>query len=123
MLYHYDSIQRGAQGWATRLNVNLKVLPTVPSAPPSAYNSITKVSKTRRVKGISMRIKLDIIRRPPAGTRTVIESEVSPAFKGEGDCDYICGNCGGILAEKMRREQIKNIVVHCPKCGQYNEFL
>ena len=34
MLYHYDSIQRGAQGWATRLNVNLKVLPTDPSAPP-----------------------------------------------------------------------------------------
>lgn len=72
---------------------------------------------------MSMRIKLNVIPKPPEGTRTVIESKVSPAFKGEGDCDYTCGNCETILAEKVRRGQIKNIVVHCPKCGQYNEFL
>ncbi len=70
-----------------------------------------------------MRIKLKIIPKPSEGTRTVIESKVSPAFKGEGGSDYICGNCGTVLAEKIRRGQIKNIVVYCPKCGQYNEFL
>jgi len=69
-----------------------------------------------------VKIKLAIISKPPEGTRTVIESNASPAFKGEGDSDYICGNCGAILAEKIRRGQIKNIVVRCPKCGQYNEF-
>ena len=69
-----------------------------------------------------MRIKLATIPKPPEGTRTVIESKVSPAFKGEGDSDYICGNCGAILAEKIRQGQIKNIVMYCPKCGQYNEF-
>ena len=69
-----------------------------------------------------MEIKLNIIPKPREGTRTVIESKVSPAFKGEGDVDYICRNCGAILAEKVYRGQIRNIVVHCPKCGQYNEF-
>ena len=70
-----------------------------------------------------METKLNIVPKPPEGTRTVIESKVSPVFKGEGDLDYRCGNCGTILAEKMRQGQIKNIIVHCPKCGQYNEFL
>ena len=67
-------------------------------------------------------MKLCIIPKPAEGSRTVIESKVNPAFKGEGDSDYVCGNCETILAEKIRRGQIKNIVVRCPKCGQYNEF-
>lgn len=69
-----------------------------------------------------MKIKLGITPKPPQGTRTVIESKVSPAFKGQGDTDYICGNCGAILAGKVRQGQIRNIVIHCPNCGQYNEF-
>ena len=69
-----------------------------------------------------MRMKLNIVPEPPEKTRTVIESKVTPAFKGEGDIDYICGNCGVVLAEKIRQGQIRNIVIHCPKCGQYNEF-
>jgi len=69
-----------------------------------------------------MKIKLNIIPKPREGSRTVIESKVSPAFKGEGDMDYICGNCGALIAENVHRGQIRNIVVHCPKCGQYNEF-
>jgi len=69
-----------------------------------------------------MEIKLNIISKPREGTRTVIESKVSPAFKGEGDVDYICGNCGALIAEKVRRGQIRNIVVHCLKCRHYNEF-
>lgn len=69
-----------------------------------------------------MEIKLTIISSPREGSRTVIKSKVSPVFKGEGDMNYICGNCGAILAEKVRQGQIRNIVVHCPKCGRYNEF-
>ena len=69
-----------------------------------------------------MKVKLNIIPKPSEGTRTVIESKVSPAFKGEANVDYICGSCGALIAEKVHRGQIRNIVVHCPKCGQYNEF-
>lgn len=69
-----------------------------------------------------MEIKLNIVPKPPEGTRIVIEPKGSPAFKGEGDLDYRCGNCGTILAEEVRQGQIKNIIVHCPKCGDHNEF-
>jgi len=69
-----------------------------------------------------MEIKLSIVPKPREGSRTIIQSKVSPAFKGEGEVNYICGNCGAILAEEVRQGQIRNIVVHCPKCGQYNEF-
>ena len=71
-----------------------------------------------------MKIKLEVISKPSEGTRTIMEPKVGPAFKGDGDTDYICGKCGTVLAEKMRKGQvqIKNIVVRCPKCGQYNEF-
>ena len=69
-----------------------------------------------------MKIKLSTVPKPREGSCTVIESKVSPAFRGEGDADYICGDCGALIAEKVRRGQIRNIVVRCPKCGQYNEF-
>lgn len=69
-----------------------------------------------------MEIKLKVVPKPGERTRTVIESKVSPAFRDEGDFDYVCGNCGAVIAEKVRPGQIRNIVVHCPKCGQYNEF-
>ena len=69
-----------------------------------------------------MKIKLSAVPKPREGSRTLIESRVSPAFRGEGDTDYICGGCGTLIAEKVRHGQIRNIVVRCPKCGQYNEF-
>ena len=71
-----------------------------------------------------MKIKLKIIPKPSEGTRTVVKPKAGPAFKGDGKTDYICGQCGAVLAEKMRRGevQIKNIVVCCPKCEEYNEF-
>ncbi len=69
-----------------------------------------------------MKVELSTVAKPREGSRTVIESKVSPAFRGEGDTDYICGGCGTLIAEKVRSGQIRNIVVCCPKCGQYNEF-
>ncbi len=69
-------------------------------------------------------IKLKIIPRPSEGTRRVMNPEVTPAFMGDGDNNYVCGQCGTILAESIRSEYvgIKNIVVCCPKCGEYNGF-
>jgi len=55
--------------------------------------------------------KLSTVAKPREGRRTVIESKVSPAFRGEGDTDYICGGCGTLIADKVRRGQIRNIVV------------
>lgn len=65
---------------------------------------------------------LSIIPKPLEGSCTVIIPKNVPAFTGEGDVNYICGNCGALIAEKISRGQITNAVVLCPQCGQYNEF-
>ena len=90
--------------------------------PSPTCNKDVRKNWHKRLKEYAVEIKLNIIPRPRRGTRTVIESKVSPAFKGEGNVDYICGNCRALIAEKVHRGQIRNIVVHCPKCSQYNEF-
>lgn len=58
-----------------------------------------------------MNTKLSTVAKPREGRRTVIESKVSHAFRGEGDTDYICRGCGTLIADKVRRGQIRNIVV------------
>lgn len=58
-----------------------------------------------------MNTKLSTVAKPREGSRTVIESKVSPAFRGEGDTDYICGDCGALITDKVRCGQIRNIVV------------
>jgi DNA-directed RNA polymerase subunit RPC12/RpoP len=69
-----------------------------------------------------MRIKLEIV---PGGSEEgalVKEFETAPVFTGNGDVDYVCGHCEAILAKNMRLDQIKNLVLECPKCGKYNKF-
>ena len=102
-----------------RLEASSRVLPIVTTVPPVKRCNKKLAQKT---KENTMEIKLNIIPRPREGSRAVIESKVSPAFKGEGNVDYVCGNCGALIAEKVRRGQIRNIVVQCAKCEQYNEF-
>lgn len=71
------------------------------------------------------KVKLNITPNPLPNTRAVLEPAKNfkgPFFSGEGDIDYICGNCDHILAEGLKEGQIRNIVVRCPNCGMYNEF-
>lgn len=44
-------------------------------------------------------------------------------FEGEGNIDFLCGNCGTTLARRIWKLSCNNIVVQCPTCGSYNEFL
>jgi len=69
--------------------------------------------------------KLNVIPKPLPNTRTVLEPAKDfegPFFTGDEDINYVCGNCGYLLAKEIREGQIRDIVVRCPKCGQYNEF-
>ena len=68
-------------------------------------------------------IKLPIIIMPKEGTRTVISLGIGSSMrgKGEGDVNYLCGNCGRVLVNGAREDQIRNIVFHCP-CGSYNDL-
>jgi len=43
-------------------------------------------------------------------------------FEGEGNIDFQCGNCGGVLARRIWRLSCSNIVLQCPMCGVYSEF-
>ena len=70
------------------------------------------------------KVKLRTIPRPAEGTRTVFELQgIFPAFKGKGETDLVCGNCEQVLVEGIGADAvIKNIVIKCPNCGNYNEL-
>ena len=69
-----------------------------------------------------MKIKLEIVPGPSEGSPPVGESKAAPLVTGNGEFDYICGQCEAVLAAKMRQGQIKNLVLQCPTCGKYNKF-
>jgi len=41
---------------------------------------------------------------------------------GVGNTDVKCSQCGYILAMKIKRQQIQEIVIKCPSCGRPNEL-
>ena len=67
-------------------------------------------------------IKLKIIKQSKIENRTVLQPspELDALIKGEGDTNYICGNCGKIIFEAINKGQITGIVVKCPVCGEFN---
>jgi DNA-directed RNA polymerase subunit RPC12/RpoP len=60
----------------------------------------------------------------PAGTvDDVAHERGKPLFRGTGDTDYVCGNCGSVIATNMGPGQ--RVIVDtatCAKCGAENEF-
>jgi phage FluMu protein Com len=68
---------------------------------------------------------LKVIPEPEPNTRAVLAPapRVSPAIKGTGNIDLLCGKCREILVEGIVEGQIQNIVIRCPKCESYNEVL
>jgi hypothetical protein len=64
------------------------------------------------------------VRRPAtdAGNHVSPES-IKPLFRGNGDTDYLCGNCGAVIAANMAPNQ--HVIVDtatCSACGAENEF-
>ena len=71
--------------------------------------------------------KLKVIPKPKEGTRTVFvrkpnEKSFSTYFNGKGDLNLICGYCETMLCEGINAGQIRNIVLQCPVCNNYNEI-
>lgn len=69
-------------------------------------------------------IKLDIIQEPKELSRSVIHgrgSKVPPLFLGQGNINYQCSQCGVVLAERIWKQSLSNIVIQCTKCQSYNE--
>lgn len=75
-------------------------------------------------------IRLKVIPEPDEGTRSVfITDSTEREFVfirgvGEGKTANLsldCGKCGKPLIQDLKRDQIRWIVLRCPRCGTYND--
>lgn len=49
--------------------------------------------------------------------------ETGPLFRGNGDQDYLCGNCGAVIIEGFSPTQHVSVEnAECSTCGTTNEF-
>ena len=64
------------------------------------------------------------VTRPPSSADVHRPLElVKPLFRGSGDTDYQCGNCGSVIAAGMGPTQRVNVdAVSCSARGAENEF-
>ena len=64
------------------------------------------------------------IKRPPSSATDLGTPERGkPLFRGTGDTDYLCGNCGSLIAASMGPNQRVNVdAATCAACGAENEF-
>jgi hypothetical protein len=64
------------------------------------------------------------VTRPPSSAADLRSPElVKPLFRGSGDTDYLCGNCGSVMAASLGPTQ--RVIVDaatCSACGAENEF-
>ena len=68
-------------------------------------------------------ISLKVVGPPSGGADPRSPEAVTPLFRGTGDTDYLCGNCGAVIASGMGPTQ--HVIVDrtvCPGCGSENEF-
>lgn len=65
-----------------------------------------------------MIIKLEVVDEYSEENKPVRERKAPPIWTGNGDIDYICGNCEAVIAKSMRMGQIKNLKLDCPTCGK-----
>jgi transcription elongation factor Elf1 len=68
-------------------------------------------------------ISLKVTRPPPGAGEHRSPAIVKPLFRGSGDTDYLCGNCGAVIASSMAPAQRVNVdVATCSACGAENKF-
>jgi hypothetical protein len=68
-------------------------------------------------------ISLKVMHLPSGAADPPMPGLDKPLFRGTGDTDYVCGNCGSVIAASMGSGQ--RVIVdstNCPACGAENEF-
>jgi DNA-directed RNA polymerase subunit RPC12/RpoP len=68
-------------------------------------------------------IRLKVTRPGTNSDGNAMSTSVKPLFRGSGDTDYVCGNCGAVIASSMGPTQ--HVIVDttvCAGCGAENEF-
>ena len=60
---------------------------------------------------------------PQDGGTAIQEDADRPVFRGTGPDDYVCVDCGTVLAASMHPEQMnKKVRVRCARCRAVNVF-
>ena len=58
---------------------------------------------------------------PPDGATALQDDPDRPVFRGNGPSDYVCVECGNVLASGMGMEQMtKRVRVRCGRCRTVN---
>lgn len=58
---------------------------------------------------------------PPDGGTAVQERPERPVFRGNGEHDYVCVECGNVLAEAMPPEWMnRKLRIRCARCRTVN---
>jgi phage FluMu protein Com len=58
---------------------------------------------------------------PPDGGTAIQEDAGRPVFHGNGPDDYVCVECGNVLAEAMHHEQMTlKVRIRCGNCRTVN---
>ena len=58
---------------------------------------------------------------PPDGGTAIQEDAGRPVFHGNGPDDYVCAQCGNVLAEAMHHEQMTlKVRIRCGRCRTVN---
>jgi len=68
-------------------------------------------------------ISLRVTRVPSDRRENALSDPANPLFRGTGDTDYLCGNCGAVIALGIGPTQrVPFDSTICSACGAENEF-
>ena len=58
---------------------------------------------------------------PPAAGTAIQEDAGRPVFRGNGPDDYLCAECGNVLAQAMHPQQMTlKVRIRCGRCRTVN---
>lgn len=68
-------------------------------------------------------ISLKVTHAPSGNIDPEVSERSKPLFRGTGDTDYLCGNCGAVIAAGIGPTQrVPFDSATCSACGAQNEF-
>jgi hypothetical protein len=68
-------------------------------------------------------VRLKVTRAAADGFADPPPGSARPLFRGNGDTDYLCGNCDAVIAAGMAPgERVIVDTAVCAACGSENEF-
>jgi hypothetical protein len=68
-------------------------------------------------------MKARIIPESEARSGSILAPLTTPAVKGNGNLDIVCGACGSVLIQHITLSlQFRKAIIRCPQCNQCNDI-